>query len=76
MFYKKKNNVISTLIAEHSTKTRLAVALPGSGASAVDAARVGVALVTVLAPPASFAPALTRLFAVAALTVARVSADS
>jgi hypothetical protein len=64
------------LIAEHSTETRLAVALPGPGTSAIDAARVGIALVAVLSPPASFAPALTRLLAVAAFTVARVSADS
>ena len=64
------------MITEHSTESRLAVALPGPGTRAVDAARVRVALVAVLSPPASFAPALTRLLAVATFTMARVSADS
>lgn len=64
------------MVAQHSTPTRLAVALPGPRASAVDAARVGEALVAILAVPASFASALTRLLAVAAFTVARFRANS
>jgi len=65
-----------TLVAEHSTPSGLAVALPGSVTGAVDAAGVGVALVTVLAPPSSLAPALARFLAVATVAVASVGANS
>lgn len=47
-----------TLVAEHATPARLAVALPGRLAVAVDAAGIGEALVTLGTSPAHLAPAM------------------
>lgn len=47
-----------TLVAQHASPAGLTVALPGSSAAAVLAARVCVALVTILAPPSYLASAI------------------
>ncbi len=44
-----------TLVAEHATPARLAVALPGSGARAMHTTWVSVALLAVATPPAHLA---------------------